>query len=126
MASDSSNVDWTETYKSLIAISTEGFKFCALANGGAAVALLAYLGNIAGKGGATPQMRYPMAAFLAGLAACGIAMFFAYLTQLHRLNVLASGHAIGRDWRLSVALLFYGAGLLCFITGSWLAVGAFK
>ncbi len=27
-----------ETYKSLVALSTEGFKFCALANGGAEVA----------------------------------------------------------------------------------------
>jgi hypothetical protein len=36
---------YTETYKSLITLSVEGFKFCALANGGAAVALLACLGN---------------------------------------------------------------------------------
>ena len=38
-----------QTYKSLIHLSIEGFRFCALANGGAAVALLAYLGNIASK-----------------------------------------------------------------------------
>ena len=32
---------WIETYKSPIQISIEGFKFAALANGGAAIALLA-------------------------------------------------------------------------------------
>jgi hypothetical protein len=37
---DSTQQQWLETYKSLIAISVEGFKFSALANGGAAVALL--------------------------------------------------------------------------------------
>ena len=52
MAIDSAHNDWLETYKSLISLSTEGFKFCALANGGAAVAILAYLGNVAGKNGA--------------------------------------------------------------------------
>ncbi len=46
--------DWVETYKSLITLSTEGFKFCALANGGPAVALLACLGNVAGKDHSVP------------------------------------------------------------------------
>lgn len=35
-----------ETYKSIITLSIEGFKFAALANGGAAVALLAYLATL--------------------------------------------------------------------------------
>jgi hypothetical protein len=51
MAIDSAHNDWLETYKSLISLSTEGFKFCALANGGAAVAILAYLGNVAARVG---------------------------------------------------------------------------
>lgn len=42
MATDISNQHWIETYKSLITLAVEGFKFAALANGGAAVALLAY------------------------------------------------------------------------------------
>jgi hypothetical protein len=62
-----------ETYKSLIQISVEGMKLLALLNGGAAVALLAYLGNVAGKGSQTPDMRYPMGFFLAGLVLCGLA-----------------------------------------------------
>jgi hypothetical protein len=126
MSTDPADVDWTETYKSLVTLTTEGFKFCALANGGAAVALLAYLGNIAGKGAAVPDMRWPMAAFLAGLGACGIAMLFAYLTQLKRLNLLAYRKPIVRDWRLFLAVLFFVVSLGCFCVGSWCAVGAFK
>lgn len=86
MSSDPARDDWMETYKSLVSLATEGFKFCALANGGAAVAILAYLGNVAGKGGTAPDMRTPMAAFLSGLVFCGLAMIVAYWNQLNRLN----------------------------------------
>jgi hypothetical protein len=82
-----------ETYKSLVTLSTEGFKLCALANGGAAVAILAYLGNVAGKDPPVPvpDMRCAMGAFLAGLVFCGFGMFFAYLTQLERLDRIVKG-----------------------------------
>jgi hypothetical protein len=46
-----------ETFKSLILVSLQGLKLLALFNGGAAVALLAYLGNVAGKGLPVPSMR---------------------------------------------------------------------
>jgi hypothetical protein len=78
--SDDSHLN--ETYKSLITISIEGFKFCALANGGAAVAILAYLGNVAAKSVPVPDMQCAMGWFLAGLVTCGLAMFFSYQTQL--------------------------------------------
>jgi len=67
-----------------VKLSTEGFKFCALANCGAAVAILAYLGNVVGKGDpvVAPDMRFPMGMFLFGLVFCGVAMFFAYRSQL--------------------------------------------
>jgi hypothetical protein len=45
-----------ETFKSLITISVEALKTLALVNGGAAVALLAYLGNLAAR---TPAVRLP-------------------------------------------------------------------
>lgn len=44
MVNDLIDNHWLETYKSLVTLSVEAFKFSALANGGAAVALLAYLG----------------------------------------------------------------------------------
>jgi len=117
-----------ETYKSLIALSIEGFKFCALANGGAAVAILAYLGNVAGKGSAAPDMRWPMGAFLAGLAACGFAMFFAYLTQLQLLNESAqrATASVRHTWYLRASMLLVLASLVAFAVGSWQAVVAFR
>lgn len=117
---------WVETYKSLIALATEGFKFCALANGGAAVAILAYLGNIAGKGGAVADMRCAMSTFLAGLFFCGCGMFSAYLTQLQRLNRVAAKQDPGGDWRLKLAIFFVALSLIAFSIGSWFAVVSFR
>lgn len=118
--------DWLETYKSLITLSTEGFKFCALANGGAAVAILAYLGNVVGKGFAAPDMSCPMAFFLAGLVLCGATMLFAYLTQLSCLNRISQRKDPSKDWRLWVAIALFVCSLAAFAIGSWKAVVAFR
>lgn len=126
MSNDPRHDDWLETYKSLITLSTEGFKFCALANGGAAVAILAYLGNVAGKGFATPDMSTPMAIFLVGLVLCGAAMLFAYFNQLSRLNRLSRREDPSKDWRLWVAVVLFVSSLSAFACGSWQAVLAFK
>jgi hypothetical protein len=116
---------WLETYKSLITLSIEGFKFSALANGGAAVAMLAYLGNVAGsKCLHPPDMRIPMGAFLAGLAACGFAMLFAYLTQLKLLNEGNSPRppVLRHTWFLWTAIGLFATSLAAFGVGSWQAV----
>jgi hypothetical protein len=120
--------DWIETYKSLVTLSTEAFKFCALANGGAAVAILAYLGNVVGKDHLVPvpEMRYPMAAFLEGLVFCGLAMLFAYCIQFRRLNRLAQAMNPKGDWPLLIiAMGFAILSLIAFATGSGLAVVSF-
>ncbi|CAN7777874.1 hypothetical protein LJR290_007917 [Variovorax sp. LjRoot290] len=122
MTSDSPKA---ETYKSLITLSVEGFKFAALTNGGAAVALLSYLGNIASKGAAAPDMRMPMGFFLAGLVCCGIAMFYAYLTQLtlfNEMHVGTSKHA----FYLRASMVLLATSLGCFAVGSWTAVQRFS
>jgi hypothetical protein len=118
---------WLETYKSLVTLSIEGFKFSALANGGAAVALLAYLGNVAGKSVPTPDMRYPMFAFLSGLAACGLSMLFGYLTQLKLLNEIGSLErlAFRHGWLLWFAIVLFTCSLIAFGVGSWQAVTRF-
>lgn len=128
MADDRIHSYRLETYRSLIAISVEGFKFSALANGGAAVALLAYLGNVTSKGVSGPDMRCPMAAFLAGLAMCGIAMLLGYLTQLslfsetnpHTKPYAAHGRLL---W---AAIACYACSLVAFGFGSWQAVLRFR
>lgn len=124
---DSVREHWLETYKSLITISLEGFKFSALANGGAAIALLAYLGNVAGKGVPTPDMREPMFAFLFGLTACGLSMLFAYLTQLKLLNEIGRSERLTfkHGWLLWSAIVLFAGSIVAFGVGSWQAVARF-
>ena len=128
MDTDISKDHWLETYKSLITLSIEGFKFSALANGGAAVALLAYLGNVAGRGAITPDMRFPMAAFLVGLLACGLTILFAYLTQLKLLNESNQSKTpkLSHGWLLWLAIFFFMCSLAAFGIGSWQAVIRFR
>ena len=126
MTKDITGDHWLETYKSLIALSIEGFKFAALANGGAVVALLAYLGNVAGKSITLPDMRCPMAAFLAGLVACGLAMLVAYLTQLALLNEGAERRTASHKLFLGAAIVLYICSLVAFGIGSWQAVIRFR
>jgi hypothetical protein len=118
---------WLETYKSLISISVEGFKFSALANGGAAVAILAYLGNVAGKGAAVPSMQIPMLAFLVGLVFVGLSMLFAYFTQLKLLLEIGASEPPRplHDWLLWFAVILFFCSLVAFACGSWLAVVRF-
>lgn len=119
---------WLETYKSLVTLSIEGFKFSALINGGAAVALLAYLGNVSCKIMSLPDMRCPMVAFLFGLALCGFAMLGAYLTQLKLLNEI--GHSekpvMHHSWLLWGAIGLFALSLFAFGVGAWQAVIRFR
>src|SRR6266436_4073369 len=77
-----------ETYKSLITISVEALKTLALVNGGAAVAILAYLGNLASRSptGRLSDMTWALVCFAAGLLLTVLAFIFAYLTQLQLYN----------------------------------------
>ncbi len=127
MTIDASREHWLETYKSLISISIEGFKFSALANGGAAVAILAYLGNVAGKGAAVPDMQKPMLAFVLGLFFVGLGMFFSYFTQLKLLEEIGINESprLPHGWVLKLAAFFYVGSLIAFACGSWQAVVRF-
>lgn len=119
-----------ETYKSLIQIAIEGFKLVSLFNGGAAVAILAYLGNVAGKGNSVPDMRLSMSFFLAGLLFCGLAMLAGYLTQLSLYNEtvlrLATSWYRRHVYWLWIAIILVFLGILAFSFGSYSAVLAFK
>ena len=117
-----------ETYKSLIQISLQSMKLLALLNGGAAVALLAYLGNIAGKGAASPNMRGPMTCYLIGLVLCGLTFMVGYLTQFSLYNEDIGDFRRGRHKAfLWVAALALGVGsLAAFSVGSYAAVSGFQ
>ena len=85
-----------ETYKSLISISTEAFKALQLLNGGAAVALLAYLGQVAPTHPTVlVHATMPLGLFVAGLVAGTVVYITSYLTQLalhnENIGVMESG-----------------------------------
>ena len=90
MADDVEHQHFMETYRSLITIALASLKYLSLINGGAAVALLAYLGNVASRTGPAPSVTGSMVAFVTGLVFCGIAFLAAYFTQFVLLNESAS------------------------------------
>lgn len=121
----------TETYKSMIAISTEAIKYCALVNGGAAVAILAYLGNVYAKAPSTapvPDLSGAMAWFLAGLLFAGSLIGAAYLTQLMLYNESFNDpiprKTASHKYSLWIAMACFAMSLLCFGVGSSKAVAA--
>lgn len=90
------NVEWykehrVETYKSMITVSLEAYKYLALLNGGAAAGMLANSGRLVDLIGAS-NFRVSIELFTWGLVSTGIAMIFAWLTQnrLHNENLIRS------------------------------------
>jgi hypothetical protein len=124
-----------ETYKSLISISTEGFKYLALINGGGLVALLSFAGSMASRGYVLPVCAtFTAAGFLiAGLVVCGVTLMLSYKTQLRLWqegmnNVPAGGwyHAVFLNLAfistaMSIGLFALGA---CF--GLWASLHPIK
>jgi len=115
-----------ETYKSLIHLGTFGLKFVQLANGGGAIAILAYLGDVTSRGNPAPDLTYPMASFVIGLVLGGVAIVTAYWTQLLLYNESLGARQRGGH----VGLLYTSMGLLvlslaAFAVGSLCAVAAF-
>lgn len=111
-----------ETYRSLITVSLEGFRYLALVNGGAVVAVIAYLG---GADKPAPDLKGAMLGFIVGLVSCGLALLFAYLTQLRLLNEIgrekvATMHTVP----LNLAIVLYAVSLAAFSFGAWSAVSA--
>jgi len=76
------------------------------------VALLAYLGNLAGKTSVMPDMRYSMAFFLVGLVLCGFCFIASYLTQLTLYNE-SMGWPKNKFYQKHNFLLFLA--MLCFL-----------
>lgn len=116
----------TESYKSLVTLSVEAFRYLALINGGAIVALLTYLGNVECDN--IPDLGIPLFLFIVGLVACGIAMAFAYITQLRLFNdlLLTGKFSTGHKLTFRAAIVFYVVSLSSFSCGAWLAIQAFQ
>src|SRR5947207_16021942 len=75
-----------ETYRSLIAISLAGLKTLMLINGGAVVALLAYLGQSPKGPSLAPHAWCSLGGFVFGVVFCVAAFFSAYQTQFALYN----------------------------------------
>ena len=117
----------TETYKSLIALAVEGFRYLALINGGAIVALLTYLGSIEKSCDSAPNLQIALLGFILGIVACGLAMLSAYVTQLRLFEALVlHGKFLNtHKCAMGLGLFFYILSLFGFIFGAYSAVSAF-
>ena len=121
---ESQDEHFSETYRSLITIALEAFRYLALVNGGAAVALVTYLANTSIRPSA--GLRCSMVGFVAGLISCGLGLLFAYFTQFMLLNedadrVRKNIHTVP----LCGAVILYVLSLAAFAFGAWSAVVAF-
>jgi len=86
MNTSPSDSSWhlTETYKGMITLSVEALKMLALVNGGAAIAVLTYLGNIVARApnAVRPNISPALFCYCFGLSLTVLAFVFAYVAQL--------------------------------------------
>jgi hypothetical protein len=75
-----------ETYKSMIGISAEALKTLQVLNGGAIVALLAYLGQVPAKPCQVARIAFPLALFVVDLLCGTFGFLFSYFTQFALYN----------------------------------------
>lgn len=132
MGGPNHTTDWhaKETYKGLIRLSLSGLRFAIFANGGAAVALLAFLGKEGTAALSLEGARTTMALFIAGVVLGGLAHVTAYLTQLKlygesACNARETGVLQHRTF-LWVTVLLVVASIGVFAAGAWCGVWAIQ
>jgi len=109
-----------ETFKSLPTISIEAFKTLLLLNGGAIVALLAYLGNARAPDLAA-RLFCPFVSFICGLVLAALAFAGSYRTQLVLYNdPQGTTHVLWLRVTFVIALL----SLFAFAIGAFTALRA--
>ena len=114
-----------ETYKSMIAISVEGYKALLLINGGAIVATLAYLEQSSTGSETAKHMLWPLYGFVAGIVFIVIAFMFSYAAQFKLFNESVNSQPKGRHMCCVWAALFSVIlSLIFFSFGSILSVRA--
>ncbi len=117
-----------ETYKSLISISTEGFKALQYLNGGAVFAVLTYLGSLKSPNvEALSYAKCPLTFFILGLVCATCVYLTSYATQfaLYNENVNQSSYVGAKHqvWLgISYALCIFS--LILFSLGTMTALEA--
>ncbi|MCO7512692.1 hypothetical protein NJH77_25965 [Serratia fonticola] len=123
-----------ENYRSVIAAGTNASKACMLLNGGAAVALLAFMGNIWNKENqiaAVSQISYGILSFCAGVLLAVLCMGSIYLSQFaYGLVDIESerpekskAHIAGRIFNVT-AMFAWVASIALFAIGCYCAFNA--
>jgi hypothetical protein len=113
-----------ETYKSLITISTEAFKALQFLNGGAVIAFLSYLSQVAPTFPALLcNAKVPLGCFVAGLFFGTLIYFTSYFTQLSLHNENIGNEKDGKHnlWLWLSAILGI-MSLICFALGAFLSL----
>ncbi|MEK9940115.1 MAG: hypothetical protein VW548_04025 [Methylotenera sp.] len=115
----------TETYKSLITISTAAFKSLQLLNGGAVIGMLTYLGHIENASfTAISAFKWGLGAFMFGLFLATAVYIPAYLTQLNLHQENVSDKRMTHHRWLNLALFLCTLSLLSFLVGGWCTLEA--
>lgn len=112
-----------ETYRSLITIALAGLKTLMLINGGAVVALLAYLGQSPLGPTLAPRVLWSLGAFVVGVVSCVGAFFGSYQTQFALYNeaVSPATKAAGSHMRWQrITLAFVLLSCVAFAIGAFL------
>jgi len=110
-----------EAYKSLTTTGVEAAKAALLLNGGAAVAFIAFLGNLLANKHDLPNLEHPLICYLAGLISAGFALVLVCLVNLRVYNEDVRQLPARYPWLLRPAIILVVASYLCFIAGSVLA-----
>jgi hypothetical protein len=116
----------TETYKSLISFAIELFKILALINGGAAIALLSFVGANRAEIGDIEGFKTALIGFALGVICVPLALMMGYFTQF---AMFYEGE--GRFKRryhlvwLAFGLLFVLLSGAAFVIATWQAANAF-
>jgi hypothetical protein len=122
-----------ETFKGLIALSIEALKAMLLINGGAAVAILAYLGSLASRSPSVhlPNIKSALMWFAGGVLTAAVDFTFAYFTQLRLYQEERARHS-GEPFRerhslgITIATVLLLAAAAAFALGCWNASLAFQ
>ncbi len=126
MLNSSKNWHAQETYRSMVEYARGMLRFCFLANGGAIIAILTFIGNLYGKGNSVPSMKAPLIIFLIGVLLAGIAGITTYYTQFMLFNESihdtdAEGWSSHVIW-LRITLTLIVISICAFAAGAFMAV----